>query len=106
MSRMLWFDEEASRRAEATYMTRDVVEQRRAIRAALALRQGENVLDIGSGLGLLACEMAVEVGAGGSVDGIDPSDSMLALARARRPPEGAADIRVHHRRRLRAPVRR
>ena len=59
---MLQFDEEASRRSEATYMTRDVVEQRRAIRAALALREGENVLDIGSGAGLLASEMAAEVG--------------------------------------------
>ena len=90
---MLQFDEEASRRADATYATRDVVEQRRAIRAALALRQGENVLDVGSGLGLLACEMAGEVGAGGSVDGIDPSESMLALARGRRLPEGAGEIR-------------
>jgi arsenite methyltransferase len=93
MSTTLQFDEEASRRAEATYMTPDVIEQRRAIRAALALRRGENVLDIGSGLGLLACEMAAEVGAVGSVDGIDPSESMLAVARGRRPPEGAAEIR-------------
>ena len=93
MSTTLQFDEESSRRAEATYMTRDVVEQRHAIRAALALGQGEHVLDIGSGLGLLACEMAAEVGGGGSVDGVDPSQSMLALARGRQPPEGAAAIR-------------
>jgi arsenite methyltransferase len=93
MSTTLQFDEEASRRAEATYMTPDFVEQRRVIRAALALGQGENVLDIGSGPGLLACEMAAEVGAVGSVDGIDPSQSMLALARGRRPPKGAAEIR-------------
>src|SRR5438105_7130297 len=93
MSAMLQFDEEASRRSEATYMTPDVIEQRRAVRAALALRYGEKVLDIGSGAGLLAHELAAEVGAAGSVDGIDPSESMLALARGRRPPEGAAEIR-------------
>jgi SAM-dependent methyltransferase len=93
MSTMLQFDDEASRRAEAAYTTSDVVEQRRATRAALALRQGENVLDIGSGPGLLACEMAGEVGAAGSVDGVDPSESMLALARGRTPPDGAAEIR-------------
>jgi arsenite methyltransferase len=93
MSTTLQFDDEASRRAQAAYATPDFVEQRRATRASLALRQGENVLDIGSGPGLLACEMAAEVGAGGSVDGIDPSESMLALARGRRPPEGAAKIR-------------
>src|SRR5690349_11835915 len=93
MSAMLQFDEAASRRIEATYMTPDVVEQRRAVRAALGLEEGEKVLDIGSGAGLLAHEMAVEVGAAGSVDGIDPSPSMLALARRRRPPDAAAEMR-------------
>ena len=93
MSATLQFDEEASRRNEATYMTPDIVEQRRAVRAALALGQGEKVLDIGSGPGLLAREVAAEVGALGSVDGIDPSESMLELARRRRPPDGAAEMR-------------
>ena len=93
MSGTLEFDEDASRRSEATYMTSDMVEQRRAVRAALALEEREKVLDIGSGVGLLAHEMATDVGAGGSVDGIDPSESMLALARRRRPPEGAAEMR-------------
>jgi arsenite methyltransferase len=93
MGGTLKFDEDASRRNEATYMTADIVEQRRAVRAALALRQGEKVLDIGSGAGLLAREMAAEVGAAGSVDGVDPSGSMLALARRRRAPNGAAEIR-------------
>lgn len=92
MSAMLEFDEEASRRSKATYMTPDVVEQRRAVRAALALVPGEKVLDIGSGPGLLAHEVAAEVGAVGWVAGIDPSESMLALARRRRPPRGAAEI--------------
>ena len=105
MSTTLQFDEETSRRAEATYMTPDFVEQRRVIRAALALGQGEHVLDIGSGPGLLACEMAAEVGAVGSVDGIDPSQSMLALARGRRAAEGCRRDPVRRRRRLRAPLR-
>src|SRR5262249_60855970 len=93
MSGTLQFDEEASRRNEATYMTPDVVGQRRAVRAALALGQGEKVLDIGSGAGLLAREMAAEGGAVGSVDGIDPSESRVALARRRQPPDGAAEVR-------------
>ena len=93
MSTTLQFDEEASRRADALYATPDFVEQRGATRAALALRDGENVLDIGSGPGLLACEMAAEVGSVGSVDGIDPSASMIALASARRPPAGAGKMR-------------
>ena len=78
---MLDFDEENARRLVAVYTTPDVVDQRRAIRAALALQPGEQVLDIGSGPGFLAGEMAEEVGAEGRVHGIDPSDSMLAIAR-------------------------
>jgi len=78
---VLDFDEENARRLVAVYTTPDVVDQRRAIRAALALQPGEQVLDIGSGPGFLAAEMAEEVGAGGHVHGIDPSDSMLAIAR-------------------------
>ena len=50
------------------------------------------MLDIGSGPGLLAHEMAADVGPGGSVDGVDPSDSMLAIARRREPAAGAATV--------------
>jgi arsenite methyltransferase len=77
------FSESTSRRVEATYSTPDVVAQRRAIRAALDLAPGEDVLDIGSGPGFLACEMAETVGSAGSVTGLDASDAMLALASAR-----------------------
>jgi SAM-dependent methyltransferase len=90
MSMALQFDEATSRRIEATYGTPDVVEQRRIVRAALGLQPGQDVLDIGSGPGFLASEMAEAVGPGGSVRGIDPSDAMLSLARRRRPATGAA----------------
>jgi arsenite methyltransferase len=83
---MLQFDEEAARRLEASYTTPDVVEQRRRVIDALALRPGERVLDVGSGPGLLAAEMAEVVGADGAVHGVDPSESMLAMARARGAP--------------------
>ena len=80
---MLQFDEQLARQVEATYMTPDIVEQRRATRALLALQPGERVLDIGSGPGFLAAEMAAEVGPNGAVHGVDPSASMLAIAKAR-----------------------
>jgi arsenite methyltransferase len=80
---MLQFDEETAKQVEATYQTPDVVEQRRATRALLALRPGERVLDIGSGPGFLAAEMAAEVGPEGNVVGVDPSDSMLEMGRRR-----------------------
>src|SRR2546430_17246860 len=80
------FDAATSRRVESSYATPDVVEQRRAIIGALSLRPGERVLDIGSGPGFLACEMASAVGPSGSVTGIDPSQDMLSLAAGRRVP--------------------
>jgi len=92
----LHFDEAAARRVETSYLTSDVVEQRRQVLAALAVQAGESVLDIGSGPGLLAVEMAVAVGAAGRVVGIDISDSMLSLAAARSIPAGAAPVSFHH----------
>lgn len=77
------FDEEASRRVEAIYRTPDIVGQRAATLAALALRPGERVVDLGCGPGMLAEQMLAQVGASGAVDGIDVSDSMLAIAKQR-----------------------
>ena len=89
---MLEFDEEASRRVEATYLTADVVEQRRAFRAALAPQPGERVIDVGSGPGLLAHEIAEAVGPDGAVCGVEPSESMLAIAARRTPAAGSAPV--------------
>jgi arsenite methyltransferase len=84
------FDERTSRHVEAVYTTPDVVEQRRLVIEALELQPGEHVLDIGAGPGFLACEMAAVVGESGSVHGVDPSESMLAIAAHRERPAGAA----------------
>jgi ubiquinone/menaquinone biosynthesis C-methylase UbiE len=94
MSSMIDFDAEMSGRVEAVYSTLDVVKQRRVVRQALALQGGERVLDIGVGPGFLAAEIAVEVGPGGRVCGIDPSASMLAIARTRAEPAGGAAIEL------------
>jgi arsenite methyltransferase len=87
MSDQLAFDEAQSRAVEAVYAFPDVVEQRRATLAALGLRPGERVLDIGCGPGYLASEMAEVVGDEGFVLGVDPSPAMLAIA-ARRAASG------------------
>ena len=78
-----WFDEEISRKVESLYMTPDVIAQRHQVLKALALREGERVLDIGSGPGLLAYEMAASVGPNGRVCGIDISEDMLTMSRKR-----------------------
>jgi SAM-dependent methyltransferase len=83
MSDQLHFDERQSRAVEETYATADIVEQRRVTLAALALRAGERVVDIGCGPGYLCEEIAEAVGRDGTVVGIDPSAAMLALAEHR-----------------------
>jgi len=92
MAAAMEFDEATSRRIEATYTTPDVVEQRRIVLAALDLSPGDDVLDIGSGPGFLVCEMGAAVGPNGSVTGIDPSESMLSIARERRLTDGSAPV--------------
>ncbi len=90
MSPAMAFDESTSRRVVATYRTPDVIGQRRTVLAALDLKPGEDVLDIGSGPGFLAREMSAEVGPDGSVTGVDPSQDMLSVARAALAPADSA----------------
>jgi len=94
VSELLRFDDEAARAIEAVYTTPDVIEQRRTVLSALALRPGERVLDLGVGPGLLAAEMADAVGRNGLVQGVDLSPSMLAMAGNRARPAGAAPVEV------------
>ncbi|GAB2562905.1 methyltransferase domain-containing protein [Kribbella endophytica] len=94
MSSSLEFDPEVSRQIEAMYTTPDVVEQRRVVRTALALRPGDRVLDVGVGPGLLAAEMAGEVGPDGRVCGVDISDSMLAIAGTRADVPGGPSLEL------------
>ncbi|MEV6411918.1 methyltransferase domain-containing protein [Kribbella sp. NPDC051718] len=90
----LQFDPEVSRQIESVYTTPDVIEQRRVVRTALALRPGDRVLDVGVGPGLLAAEMAAEVGPDGRVCGIDISDSMLAIAGKRAKVDGGPTLEL------------
>jgi ubiquinone/menaquinone biosynthesis C-methylase UbiE len=83
MSAGLRFDEETSRRVEAIYSTPDVVAQRKAVLEALGLRPGERVLDVGSGPGFLAADLAAVVGGQGRVRGIDISEGMVAISQRR-----------------------
>jgi ubiquinone/menaquinone biosynthesis C-methylase UbiE len=70
-------------RARATYGAEDVhVWAREAILEALALGEGDRLLEIGCGGGLLLRDAAAT---GASVTGIDHSEEMVALARANAP---------------------
>jgi len=60
--------------------------------AAAALREGETVLDLGSGAGFDAFLAAHEVGSNGRVIGVDMTDEMLAKARANAQRAGLRNI--------------
>lgn len=77
------FDEGVARALERMYGTPDVVGQRSRVLQRMELRPGERVLDVGSGPGLLAVDLAQCVGAEGRVLGVDRSEAMIAMARAR-----------------------
>jgi arsenite methyltransferase len=78
------FDEKLSRRLEAMYSAPDVLGRRKAVLQALSPRSAEKIIDIGSGPGLMAAELAEMVGERGKVCGVDTSESMIAISNARR----------------------
>ncbi len=88
------FDSAASRRTEAMYLTRDLAAVRRTTIDALDLTPGARVLDVGSGPGLFAQEIAPLVGPRGAVCGVDTSEAMLAMARARCAGLGQVEFRL------------
>ncbi len=83
MSEKLDFDERASQRNEAIHMTADVKNSRGEVLEALELGKGEKVLDVGSGAGFLALDMAKIVGSSGRVCGLDVSEAQQKMWRKR-----------------------
>lgn len=77
------FDAAASARVDRIYQNPDIVVQRAFVRQHLDLQVGEHVMDIGAGPGLLALEMAEEVGDSGHVIALEPSADMRTIAEHR-----------------------
>jgi ubiquinone/menaquinone biosynthesis C-methylase UbiE len=77
------FDSRAAAQLEQAYATTDMTVQREELRRSLRASVGESILDLGSGPGFLACELADEVGASGRVVGVDISADMNSLASRR-----------------------
>jgi ubiquinone/menaquinone biosynthesis C-methylase UbiE len=88
------FNEATARALESMYQAPEVALQRAIVLHSMALRAGEVVLDVGPGPGFLATNMAALVGPSGVVSGIDQSEPMVAMARARCADQDWVDIQV------------
>ncbi|MFC3615514.1 methyltransferase domain-containing protein [Lutimaribacter marinistellae] len=80
---MLQFDEATTRILEDAYHGADVTARRRASFDALAPKNGDHILDLGCGNGLMTLELSRAVGPAGHVTGLDPSADMCSAARSR-----------------------
>lgn len=79
----LIFDQNAAEEFDALYRIRDMVRRRELAREALRVNPGDRVLDVGCGPGFATTELLEQVGATGSVVGVDRSPQMLAAAARR-----------------------
>ena len=77
------YDNKAAAQLEQAYATTDMIVQREELRRSLRASAGESILDLGSGHGFLACELAQEVGASGRIVGVDISSDMNSIASKR-----------------------
>ena len=77
------FDEKTAQQLSMLYQTDDIREMQRQYRVWFDPRPGEKILDVGCGTGINAVALAKLVGPSGEVIGIDNSEAMLAVARAR-----------------------
>jgi arsenite methyltransferase len=85
------YDSKAAAQLEQAYATTDVIVQREELRRSLRASAGESILDLGSGPGFLACELAQEVGASGRIVGLDVSSDMNSIASKRIAAAGLGD---------------
>jgi arsenite methyltransferase len=77
------YDDKAAAQLEHAYATTDMISQREELRRSLRASGGESILDLGSGPGFLACELADEVGTSGRIVGVDISLDMHSIASKR-----------------------
>jgi len=79
----LEFDDEFSRLMEEFNVSEGAVERRARILAALDLKAGMHVLDVGSGPGHQVYEIAQVIGSDGHIEGVDSAEASVEIGRRR-----------------------
>jgi len=77
------FDEKTAQQLNMIYQTDDIREMQRQFRVWFDPRPGEKILDVGCGTGVNDIALSRLVGPFGKIVGIDSSEAMLAIARAK-----------------------
>ncbi len=77
------FDDEFSRLMEEFNVSPGAVERRARILAALNVKTGTQVLDVGSGPGHQAYEIAQAIGSDGRIEGVDSAEGSVEIGRRR-----------------------
>jgi len=77
---------------DRAYGTPDVARSRHAMVAALAIRPGEAIIEVGSGPGYMTVDMATATGPAGRLHALDISTNMVARTRARCDDAGLGNV--------------
>ena len=83
MAENLEFDDETSRLVEKFNASKGAKNRRDRITAALDVKPGDVILDVGSGPGNQVFELSPVVGPNGRVHGVDPAESAISIASRR-----------------------
>ncbi|MDA5094904.1 methyltransferase domain-containing protein [Aliiroseovarius sp. KMU-50] len=76
-----FFNPKMAAQQERMARTEDMMRQRSKHMRVLSPKSGEKILELGSGNGIFARELAERVRPGGEVIGLDPSEAILEMAR-------------------------
>ena len=87
---------ELAARLELRAKAPDEIESRAAYLGLLGVAEGDRVLDVGCGSGVVTRELARRVGPSGRAVGVDPSPAFLAVARELAEAEGLAGRMEFH----------
>ena len=83
MSKSLKKQRTEAEELEKSYQLPEIVRQRLHTLNKLSVQRGENILDVGCGVGYLSYEIALQTGDSGRVSGIDQNSEMIRHAKKR-----------------------